>query len=58
MSSNPVFAVLVEDTLARWRAYRLRARTRRIVGDLPRHIRKDIGWPETTLPDRSDPRWR
>lgn len=32
--------------LARWRAVRLDSRTRRILSELPRDIRKDIGWPD------------
>ena len=57
MPITPDFIMMVEDTIARWRSYRTNARTRRIVQSLPRHIRKDIGWPEAPLPDRSDPRW-
>ena len=58
MSLTPDFILMVEDTIARWRARRSNANTRRIVTALPRHIRKDIGWPDAPLPDRSDPRWR
>ncbi len=58
MSLTPDFVTMVGDTIARWRSYRSSARTRQIVEGLPRHIRKDIGWPDTTLPDRIDPRWR
>ena len=56
MSTTPGLFVVVEDVFARWRAYRETVRTRRIVSNLPRHIRKDIGWPEAA-PDRHDPRW-
>jgi hypothetical protein len=58
MSLAPDFITIVEDTVARWRSYRARARTRRIVSSLPRHLRKDIGWPDASLPDGADPRWR
>ena len=58
MQLTPDFILMVEDTIARWRAYRSAARTRRAVNDLPRHLRKDIGWPDASLPDRADPRWR
>ena len=56
MSTTPGLFVVVEDVFARWRAYRETVRTRRIVSNLPRHIRKDIGWPESA-PDRHAPRW-
>ena len=56
---NPTepLAALFEDVFARWRNRRAMQRTRRIVADLPRHIRKDIGWPEVSASDRRDPRW-
>lgn len=56
MPSTPAFIAAIEDVVARWRSHRRLSRTRRIVSDLPRHIRKDIGWPEA-VPDRRDPRW-
>ena len=31
---------------ARLRALRNELRTERLIGELPRHIRKDIGWPD------------
>lgn len=58
MSTSPGFLALFDDVYARWLSHRASARTRRIVQNLPRHIRKDIGWPEAPLPDRRDPRWR
>jgi hypothetical protein len=57
MSITPAFIIAVRQTIARWHAWRETARTRRIVSGLPRHIRKDIGWPDTVLPDRRDTRW-
>lgn len=58
MTIIPAFTAGARRAVARFHAWRLRARTRRIVSGLPRHIRKDIGWPDTTLPDRPDPRWQ
>jgi len=52
------FILMVENAITRWRNHRSAARTRRIVQGLPGSIRKDIGWPDTTLPDRDRPFWR
>lgn len=38
-------------------AWRLERRTRLVVEALPRHIRKDIGWPESGLPVRRRDGW-
>ncbi len=37
----------VSHLLERYRAFRDASRTRRLVSELPRHIQKDIGWPDT-----------
>lgn len=29
-----------------WRQWRRARHTKRVIADLPRHIRKDIGWPD------------
>ena len=53
MQSN-VFAA-VSGFIARRSAIRAAIRTERVIGALPAHMRKDIGWPDLwTGPDR----WR
>lgn len=41
----------VDEMFVRWRRYRAEVRTRRAIGGLSHHMRKDIGWPDP-LPDR------
>ena len=54
MSRSPVIVSLIGEMLARFRDHRAELRTRRIVAELPPHLRKDIGWPGGVR-ERRDP---
>ena len=54
MPRSPIIVSIIGSTLARWRDHRADLRTRRIVAELPNHLRKDIGWPDGVR-ERRDP---
>lgn len=58
MTIFPAFVADARQALSRFHAWRANVRTRRIVSGLPHYIRKDIGWPDTSLPERPDRRWQ
>ena len=58
MTTIPALVAEVRQAYSRFHAWRARSRTRRIVSRLPHYIRKDIGWPDTILPERPDRRWQ
>lgn len=43
---RPALIASLARFVARHREFRAAARTERVIGALPRHIRKDIGWPD------------
>ena len=51
MSFSHTLVHRVSHFAGRWRTMRACARTQRLVGTLPEHIRKDIGWPDIPLAD-------
>ena len=51
MSFSQMLVHRVSHFAGRWRTMRARARTQRVIGTLPEHIRKDIGWPDIPLAD-------
>lgn len=48
MSFTSSFAAVFDDVFARWRRNRTEARTRRAIGTLSPHVRRDIDWPGGT----------
>ncbi|MCV0394181.1 MAG: hypothetical protein K5872_21020 [Rhizobiaceae bacterium] len=54
MTQSPRFIHHLARAFAVMRQRRADARTARLIAELPRHLRKDIGWPDEAGPMR----WR